>query len=192
MAPGTGNLQTGPKAVEGNATTMTQTSQDKSLYERLGGYDAIAAATDDLLLGRLVNDPLLGVYWKGKSEDSLRRDRQLIVDFLVQAAGGPGFYFGRDMRTSHTRLGTLERSREGGTGSARLLREPQGRRCSGSHSVRLNRGGLCRGSAHSHCRRGAGGHEADPTLPRAMTYPFPELPGRGRRQTPSPSGRGRG
>jgi len=87
---------------------MTQTSQDKSLYERLGGYDAIAAATDDLLLGRLVNDPLLGVYWKGKSEDSLRRDRQLIVDFLVQAAGGPGFYFGRDMRTSHTRLGITD------------------------------------------------------------------------------------
>jgi len=108
MAPGTGNLQTGPKAVEGNATTMTQTSQDKSLYERLGGYDAIAAATHDLLLGRLVNDPLLGMYWKGKSEDSLRRDRQLIVDFLVQAAGGPGFYFGRDMRTSHTRLGITD------------------------------------------------------------------------------------
>ena len=54
------------------------------------------------------NDPVLGLYWKGKSEDSLRRDRQLIVDFLVQAAGGPGFYFGRDMRTSHTRLGITE------------------------------------------------------------------------------------
>jgi hemoglobin len=87
---------------------MTQTSQNRSLYERLGGYDAIAAATDDLLLGRLVKDPVLGVYWKGKSEDSLRRDRQLIVDYLVQASGGPGFYFGRDMKTSHTRLGITE------------------------------------------------------------------------------------
>jgi hemoglobin len=88
---------------------MTQTNQEKSLYERLGGYDAIAAATDDLLLGRLVNDPELGVYWKGKSEDSLRNDRQLIVDFLVEASGGPAYYRGRNMQTSHTRLGITER-----------------------------------------------------------------------------------
>ena len=87
---------------------VTQTSEADTLYQRLGGYDAIAAATDDLLLGRLVNDPELGVYWKGKSEDSLRRDRQLIVDYLVQASGGPGYYFGRDMKTSHTRLGITE------------------------------------------------------------------------------------
>jgi hemoglobin len=105
---GAGGLQTGARTVERIDATMTQTSQDRSLYERLGGYDALAAATDDLLLGRLVNDPVLGMYWKGKSEDSLRRDRQLIVDYLVQASGGPGFYFGRDMKTSHTRLGISE------------------------------------------------------------------------------------
>lgn len=88
---------------------MTQTQQeDRSLYERLGGYDAIAAATDDLLLGRLVKDPELGVYWKGKSEDSLRNDRQLIVDFLVAAAGGPAFYRGRDMKSSHAGLGITD------------------------------------------------------------------------------------
>src|SRR5439155_20135713 len=96
---------TGDTKVKGGTTQM---SQEDSLYKRLGGYDAIAAATDDLLLGRLVNDPVLGGYWKGKSEDSLRRDRQLIVDYLVQASGGPGFYFGRDMKTSHTRLGITE------------------------------------------------------------------------------------
>jgi hemoglobin len=81
---------------------------DQTLYQRLGGYDAIAAATDDLLLGRLVNDPILGVYWKGKSQDSLRKDRQLIVDYLVAAAGGPAFYLGRDMKTVHTGLGITE------------------------------------------------------------------------------------
>jgi len=41
---------------------------EKSLYARLGGYDAIAAATDDLL-GRLTSDPQIGVYWKGHSKD---------------------------------------------------------------------------------------------------------------------------
>jgi hemoglobin len=81
---------------------------DQTLYQRLGGYDAIAAATDDLL-GRLLNDPLLKDYWKGKSEASFRKDRQLIVDFLVSAAGGPAFYSGRDMKTAHTGLGITER-----------------------------------------------------------------------------------
>ena len=42
---------------------------EKSLYTRLGGYDAIAAATDDLL-GRLTSDPQIGIYWKGHSKDS--------------------------------------------------------------------------------------------------------------------------
>ena len=35
---------------------------EKSLYERLGGYDAIAAATDDLL-ERLTGDAEIGYYW---------------------------------------------------------------------------------------------------------------------------------
>jgi hemoglobin len=88
---------------------MTHSNGERSLYERLGGYDAIAAATDDLLLKRLVNDPELGVYWKGKSEDSLRNDRQLIVDFMVAAAGGPAYYRGRDMKTAHAGLGITDR-----------------------------------------------------------------------------------
>ena len=73
------------------------------LYIRLGGYDAIAAFVDDLL-PRLLNDPRIGIYWKGKCKDSLRKDRQLIVDFLCSAFGGPVEYLGRDMKTSHDGL----------------------------------------------------------------------------------------
>lgn len=78
-----------------------------SLYTRLGGYDAIAAVTDDLL-GRLTSDPQIGVYWKGHSKDSMRRDRQLVVDFLCEAFGGPAIYRGRDIKTSHEGLGISE------------------------------------------------------------------------------------
>jgi hemoglobin len=77
---------------------------EKSLYERLGGYDALCAATDDLL-GRLLSDPQLKDYWKGASHDNRRKARQLIVDFMVEAAGGPAFYVGRDMKTSHAGMG---------------------------------------------------------------------------------------
>lgn len=71
-----------------------------SLYHRLGGYDAIAAATDDLL-ARLQSDLQLRDYWKGASTNNQRRARQLIVDFMAEAAGGPAYYTGRDMKTSH-------------------------------------------------------------------------------------------
>ena len=78
---------------------MAETTAE-SLYRRLGGYDAIAAATDDLL-ARLQADPRLGGYWKGASTDNRRHARQLIVDFMVEAAGGPAYYTGRDMQTAH-------------------------------------------------------------------------------------------
>jgi hemoglobin len=79
---------------------MVQDTANQTLYQRLGGYEAIAAATDELL-ARLQSDPQLGDYWKGASNDNRRKARQLIVDFMVEAAGGPAFYTGRDMTTSH-------------------------------------------------------------------------------------------
>jgi hemoglobin len=72
----------------------------KSLYERLGGYDAIFAVTNDLL-NRMEKDPQLGRFWQHRGTDGVKRERQLIVDFLVAATGGPLYYKGRDMKLSH-------------------------------------------------------------------------------------------
>jgi hemoglobin len=77
---------------------------EKSLYVRLGGYDALAAAVDDLLV-RLHGDPQIGVYWKGQSTHTKVRGRQLLLDFLVEALGGPARYLGMDMKTAHHGLG---------------------------------------------------------------------------------------
>jgi hemoglobin len=81
--------------------------QDKpaSLYTRLGGYDAIAAVVDDLL-PRLRSDALLSRFWTSpRSLDTHNRERQLAVDFIAAAAGGPTFYLGRDMKMSHKGMG---------------------------------------------------------------------------------------
>ena len=72
----------------------------KSLYERLGGYDAIAAVASDLL-PRLQGDSRLARFWQNRGEDGLRREKQLLIDFLCASAGGPLYYTGRDMKTSH-------------------------------------------------------------------------------------------
>ena len=83
-------------------------TETPSLYKRLGGYDAIAAVSDDFL-GRLSTDPQFTKFFVGHSTDSVKRIRQLIVDQLCAATGGPCVYTGRDMKTSHAGLGISEK-----------------------------------------------------------------------------------
>jgi hemoglobin len=71
-----------------------------TLYARLGGYDAIVAVVDNLL-PRLAGDARLGRFWAHRGEDGVRRERQLLIDFLCSSAGGPLYYVGRDMKTTH-------------------------------------------------------------------------------------------
>ena len=72
----------------------------KSLYARLGGYDAVTAVVNDLL-PRLTSDPGLQRFWAHRGEDGLLREKQLLIDFLCHAAGGPLYYTGRAMRPTH-------------------------------------------------------------------------------------------
>jgi hemoglobin len=81
-----------------------QTTADQSLYHRLGGYDVIAAFTDQWL-GLVLGDPLLAPYFRGMSNDTKGRARQLIVDFIAASTSGPTIYTGRDMKTLHEGLG---------------------------------------------------------------------------------------
>ena len=77
--------------------------KEKSLYERLGGYDALAAVTDDFL-DRLLKDKMFAKFFVGASNDTKKKIRQHIVDFLCVATGGPCVYTGRDMKTVHEGL----------------------------------------------------------------------------------------
>lgn len=76
---------------------------EKSFYERLGGYDALAAATDDFA-ARLITDKKLGKYFVGMSDDSITGLRQHVIDFLCMATGGPCKDPGREMTTVHKGL----------------------------------------------------------------------------------------
>jgi len=73
---------------------------ERTLYERLGGYDAIAAVAGDLL-PRLQADSGLARFWRHRGEDGVAREKQLLIDFLCSNAGGPLYYTGRDMKVSH-------------------------------------------------------------------------------------------
>jgi hemoglobin len=74
--------------------------EPKSLYTRLGGYDAIAAVSENLV-GRLMADERLGRFWAHRGQDGLRRELQLLINFLCNVTGGQMVYTGRDMKTAH-------------------------------------------------------------------------------------------
>ena len=86
-----------------SATAMAATQQ-KSLYERVGGYDALAAVVDDFIV-RLVTDKQFEKFFAGASNDSKKRIRQHILDQFCAATGGPCVYMGREMKTAHAGLG---------------------------------------------------------------------------------------
>ena len=85
------------------AVATQQAVAQESLYKRLGGYDAIAAVTDDFI-GRLASAPSLQKFFGGVSADSQKKLRQHVVDQICQATGGPCIYNGRSMKQSHEGL----------------------------------------------------------------------------------------
>jgi hemoglobin len=85
-------------------TSADAQSSAPSLYKRLGGYDAIAAVTDDFI-GRLVSEPTTAPFFKGHSKSTLGQIRMRVIEQVCAATGGPCVYTGRDMKTAHAGLG---------------------------------------------------------------------------------------
>ncbi len=78
-----------------------------TLYAQLGGYDAIAAVSDDII-GRLATDPKLAKFFVGINNEHKAFLRQRFVEFLCAKTGGPCVYTGRDMKTTHAGLNITE------------------------------------------------------------------------------------
>ena len=79
-------------------------TEKKSLYARLGGYDVVAAVVDEFLQ-TLSADPQMARFSGGMNLERRRRNRQLTLDWLCAAAGGPTLYLGDDMKRAHAGLG---------------------------------------------------------------------------------------
>lgn len=78
-----------------------------SLYQRLGGYDALAAIFDDVG-PRLASDPQFAPFFSGHATDSDLRQRQRAIELLCQDSGGPCFYTGRPLKKAHGGLAITE------------------------------------------------------------------------------------
>jgi len=96
-----------PTPAPANPAPVSAATAGRSLYRRLGGYDALAAVTDDFL-ARMLGDPRMAAYFDGVDDKGRTRLRQMIVDQLCAATGGPCAYVGADMPTAHKGLGISE------------------------------------------------------------------------------------
>ncbi len=83
------------------ALAVSAAAQSKSLYDRLGGKEAITAVVDEFA-GRCLADARINQKF-GKS-DPVRLKAQL-VDQICFASGGPCQYTGRDMKSTHSMMG---------------------------------------------------------------------------------------
>jgi hemoglobin len=69
----------------------------ESLYERLGGRDAITAVVDDFVARCAADGRINGKF----ARTDIPRLKAGLVDQVSEAAGGPFTYSERDMRTTH-------------------------------------------------------------------------------------------
>ncbi|WP_304442315.1 group 1 truncated hemoglobin [Saccharomonospora sp. CUA-673] len=68
-----------------------------SIYEQIGGQDALIAVVDDFY-DRVLNDTQLAPFFLGTN---MPRLKGMQIEFFAQALGGPEEYSGRSMKDVH-------------------------------------------------------------------------------------------
>ena len=76
-------------------------SQEKSLYERLGGQPAVEAVVKDFA-GNVLADTRINKKFAKSNADRLIKN---LTDFVCNATGGPCKYTGQSMKKSHKSMG---------------------------------------------------------------------------------------
>jgi hemoglobin len=84
--------------------TTTAEVSDKSLYDRLGGKDAITAVVDDFVNTAATDDRIKDFFKNSDAKDLKAK----LVDQVCEVTGGPCKYTGKDMKTAHTGMKITE------------------------------------------------------------------------------------
>jgi hemoglobin len=79
-------------------------TQQKSLYDRLGGQAAIVAVVDDFV-GNVAADNRINKLF---ARTDIPRLKRLLVEQICAATGGPCTYTGRDMKSAHAGMGITD------------------------------------------------------------------------------------
>ena len=88
----------------GKKEDTTVKAGDKSLYDRLGGKDAITAVVDDFV-NTAASDDKIKQFFANTEAPAFKAK---LVDQICEATGGPCKYTGKDMKTAHTGMKVTE------------------------------------------------------------------------------------
>jgi len=88
----------------GNKGDSTMKGGEKSLYDRLGGKDAITAVVDDFVNNAATNEKIKQFF----VNTDAKALKEKLVDQICEATGGPCKYTGKDMKTAHTGMKITE------------------------------------------------------------------------------------
>lgn len=86
------------------ADTTARGGGGKSLYERLGGRDAIVGVVDQFVTNITKDEKI--AHFFANSDPKVVRER--LVEQICEVTGGPCKYTGKDMRTAHTGMKITE------------------------------------------------------------------------------------
>jgi len=77
-------------------------SNERSLYERLGGVEGISSIVDDIIDAHMTNPGIKARYLPLKDDEKhFAEVRGHLINFLAAGSGGPQEYKGMDMVTAH-------------------------------------------------------------------------------------------
>src|SRR6516162_8575409 len=88
-------------------TSPASGQAQRTLYERLGGYNGISAVVDDFE-DRLFVDPKVGRYFVGMGTDTRELFKQKTKNLVCNATGGPCKVISRSAKTTHAGLGITD------------------------------------------------------------------------------------
>ena len=82
------------------ASAPPETPAGPTLYQRLGGREAIKGVVDDFV-ANLAADPRVNSRFKGFDAPKIAKIQTDLADQICDLTGGPCSYLGRDMKTTH-------------------------------------------------------------------------------------------
>ena len=102
-----GPQSTGEDSSRRSTVALSQEPAQKTLYERLGGYEAISAVVNDFA-AKLFTDRQVGPFFKGMGTDTRQSFIQKNINLVCNVTGGPCKIISRPAITAHTGLGITE------------------------------------------------------------------------------------
>lgn len=96
-------------ATASNDDQTGKAEKKASLYQRLGGKEAIAAVVDEFVKN-VANDQRINSFFQTTAADPQRlaNFKKLLVDQICEATGGPCRYTGKNMKEAHQGMGIKE------------------------------------------------------------------------------------